>query len=107
MELQLVVQQPSGALAVKQCLQLDPQSLNPQHNVALLSCFHYQIDRRRQTASIRSFFFKLRASGRGQGIKSGFPSRPGFCPFGFDPDFLFEPMQRGVERSLLDLSLAN
>ena|ERR1700722_7443434 len=70
---------------------------------ALLRSLNDQIDRGRQPAPVRRLFLQLRAPGRGQRIKLRLSPRFRFRPFRFDPGFLFQPVQSGIERALLNL----
>ena len=69
----------------------------------LLGSFHHQIDGRGEAAPVGGFLLELRATAGGQRIELGFSSRFRFRPFRFDPGFLFQAVQSGVEGALLNL----
>src|SRR5580704_382590 len=70
---------------------------------ALLRSFNDQIDRRRQPAPVGRLFLQLRPPRRRQRIKLRLSPRFRFRPFRFNPCLLFQPVQSGVERPLLNL----
>ena len=62
-----------------------------------------EIDGAGEAAPVRGFFFELRAASGGQRVILGSSSGVAFHPLGFDPGFLFEAVEGGIERALLDL----
>jgi hypothetical protein len=68
-----------------------------------LGGFDDEIDGGGEAAPVGGFFFELDAAGGGEGVELGLATGFGFRPLGFDPTFLFETVQGGIERALLNL----
>ena len=64
---------------------------------------HHQIDRLRQPIPLPEFFRELLLAVGSQGIEPGHAARFRRLGLGLDPALIFKPVQRGVERALLDL----
>ena len=62
-----------------------------------------QSDRRGEPLPVCLFTLQVLFSGLRQGIIFGAPVILGLAPLGGDPVLLFQPVQRGVERALIDL----
>src|SRR5690348_6623142 len=64
---------------------------------------HDPFDRGAESVPIVRFDFQLFATLSREAIESGAAAKLRYAPLGFDPALMLETVERGVERSLVDL----